>query len=884
LTVAEHTLPNIESAARCSTSSVLADCASSANGLPDAEAARRLDEYGPNVLRAHEVPAWSILARQFRNPLLLLLLAAATVSGLTGEGTDALIIAGIVSLSVGLGFVNEFRSERAVAALHRQIRHSALVTRDGVPRRIDVADIVPGDVISISIGDIVPADLRLLDVNELSCDEAVLTGESLPVTKTSAPVERGTASCALMGTVVRGGTGRGVVVATGTRTSFGRIALGLGERHAETAFQIGLHQFSILLVRVAGVLTATIFVLNVLLHGSLLEALLFSLAIAIGITPQLLPAIVTVSLSTGSRRLAQRKVLVKRLVSIEDLGNITMLFTDKTGTLTEGHITFDRAIDAAASPNERAHLLGLVCNEATLDRAGHAVSGNQLDVALYDAAPPAIADAARAWNRVDVRPFDHTRRIASVIADAVDGTRWLIVKGEPEGVIARCASPPAATGTTLAELSRSGSRIIALGARRAPDVSAATDADEQGLTFVGFLVFFDRPKAHASESLQRLAQLGIEVKVITGDSEAVAVAVCGQLGLEVRGAQTGDEVDAMSDDALVRALGETTVFARVGPETKARIVRLQRSQGSDVGFLGDGVNDALALHHADVGISVDSGADVAKDAADIILLDKDLGVLADGVTEGRRIFANTIKYVLMATSSNFGNMFSAAIASAFLSFLPMLPSQILLNNVLYDIGQMTIPTDNVDAEMLARPSAWDVMFIRRFMTFFGPISSVFDFATFGILLGVLHAHAPEFRTGWFVESLATQSLVIFAIRTRRSPFWRSRPSNPLLVASLLVPLVGAVLPYMPFGAQLGFTHLPAVYYPMLLGLIVTYLALVEVSKVFFYRRPTVGRPLARRQPHAVRRAYRRAAHFRPGRRRAPVTTAAGGGYAKSPVQ
>jgi Mg2+-importing ATPase len=861
VSVTAGAVPDVGTAAQESVAGVLADCGSTERGLSSDEAQRRLAADGPNALRTHEVPAWTILARQLRNPLLLLLLAAALVSAFFGEGTDAVIITAIVSLSIGLGFFNEYRSEQAVAALHRQIQHRAVVIRDGEPRRINVVDIVRGDIVSIAVGDIVPADLRLLDVHDLACDEAVLTGESLPVEKGEEPVADGTGSCALMGTVVRSGSGRGVVVATGTRTAFGRIAAGLGERHAETAFQVGLHDFSVLLVRVAGVLTASIFVINVLLHRSLLDALLFSLAIAIGITPQLLPAIVTVSLSAGSRRLAQRKVLVKRLVSIEDLGNIAVLFTDKTGTLTEGRITFDRAIDAGGGADTHAHELGLVCNEAVLDERGDVVSGNQLDVVLYEAAPPTVAAAARAWRRVDVRPFDHERRLTSVLADDPAGGRRIVVKGEPEGVLGRCAAPPAAATQTFAALAHQGRRIIAIGSRPAPDATSVHAAGEDKLEFDGFLVFVDRPKADAAPSLARLATLGVDVKLITGDSAAVAETVCAELGLAVEGSMTGAEVDALDDDALATRIDTTTVFARVGPETKARIVKVRRSRGADVAFMGDGVNDALALHHADVGISVDSATDVAKDAADIILLDKSLGVLADGVTEGRRIFANTIKYVLMATSSNFGNMFSAAVASAFLSFLPMLPSQILLNNVLYDIGQTTIPTDHVDPEMLARPSAWDVRFIRRFMTFFGPISSIFDFATFGILIGVLHAHATEFRTGWFVESLATQSLVILVIRTRRIPFWRSRPSMPLLLASILVPAVGLVLPYMPFGGDLGFTHLPAVYYPLLVGLVVTYLALVEAGKVIFYRREVAGEPLARRRSHAIRRAHRRASHF-----------------------
>ncbi len=842
-----------------STANAVGALESATDGLSPAEATRRLAEYGPNALRTHTVRAWSVLARQLRNPLLLLLLAAAAVSGLTGDPTDAVIIAVIVSLSVGLGFVNEFRSEQAVAALHAQIRHTALVVRGGVPQRVDVVSIVPGDIVQLSVGDIVPADVRLLEATELECDEAVLTGESLPVDKSCDPAAH-EKSCALMGTIVREGTARGVVVRTGMQTAFGKIAAGLGERPGETAFQIGLRKFSFLLVRVAGVLTVSIFVINIALHRPFIDALLFSLAIAIGLTPQLLPAIVTVSLSTGSRRLARKKVLVKRLVSIEDLGNITLLFTDKTGTLTEGHITFDRTADPSGAPVARAHLLGLVCNEAVVD-AGKAVSGNALDVALWDAADAETAAAANGWKRVALRPFDHERRMSVVVADAPDGRRWLVVKGEPEGVLARSDHIPPTAARTLSDLYDAGARVIAIGARPAPDLTQPTDADEQHLEFVGFVVFTDRPKADAAPSLARLAKLGIVVKVISGDSQQVAVKVCTDLGLEMLGSLTGDQVDALDDAALGEAIDHTTVFARVGPETKSRIVRVQRSRGADVAFMGDGVNDAVALHHADVGISVDTGTDVAKDAADVILLDKDLGVLADGVVEGRRIFANTIKYVLMATSSNFGNMFSAAGASAFLSFLPMLPSQILLNNLLYDGSQMTIPTDNVDEEMLARPSAWDLGFIRSFMIFFGPLSSVFDFATFGVMIGLLHAHAAEFRTGWFVESLSTQALVIFVIRTRRHPFWRSRPSRPLTIASLVVPMIGVALPYTPFGHALGFTHLPLVYYPILGGMVVAYLALVEQTKGIFYRRRPIGPPIAAPIPERTRRIRRRASRF-----------------------
>jgi Mg2+-importing ATPase len=667
-----------------------------------------------------------------------------------------------------------------------------------------------------------------------------------------------------MGTIVNDGAGIGVVTHTGTRTSFGRIAIGLGERHAETAFQSGLRAFSALLVRVAVVLSAFVFVVNVLLSRPVVEALLFSLAIAIGITPQLLPAIVTVSLSTGSRRLAHRKVLVKRLVSIEDLGNITLLFTDKTGTLTDGHIEYQRGIEAGATGCSSLEL-GLLCNDASV--AGtDVVSGNALDVALWRAAPAAVEERVRQWTRLSTRPFDHERRWGSVIVEGRHSQRLLVMKGEPERVLARCTSVPTGTARQLHQLYEEGARVVAVASKGVERDAVLAGDVEQRLEFGGFLIFADRVKVDAAASLARLAALGIVVKVITGDSEEVARKVCTDLAMEMLGSLTGDAVDAMDDAELARRIDETTVFARTDPETKARIIRVQRERGADVAFLGDGVNDAVALHHADVGISVDTATDVAKDAADIILLDKDLGVLADGVVEGRRIFANTIKYILMATSSNFGNMFSAACASLFLSFLPMLPTQILLNNLLYDVSQMTIPSDNVDEELLRRPSAWDVAFIRRFMFFFGPISSAFDFATFGLMLWVLNAAPPEFRTGWFVESLATQTLVVFVIRTRRHPFWKSRPSTPLLCTSLTIPVVGILFPYLPFAPKFGFTHLPIAFYCLLALIVVVYLVTIEIAKHHFFEAPASTRPLAIRLPHALRRTHRRATPFSRRRR------------------
>ena len=835
-------------------------------GLAGTDAEARLRTFGANVLPARPVTAWGILLGQLRNPLLFLLLAAAAISAFTGGVTDAAIIATIVVLSVGLGFVNEYRSARAVAALHGDIHYEALVWRDGRQREVDVSVLVPGDVVALRIGDVVPADLRIVRTDQLECDEAVLTGESMAAAKTTEPVA-GTdsavdlPSCAFMGTIVHQGAGQGVVVSTGAATAFGAIAAGLGERQAETAFQVGLRGFSRFLVKVAGVLTVSIFVINVALSRPLLDAFLFSLAIAIGITPQLLPAIVSVSLSTGSRALARKRVLVKRLVTIEDLGNIEVLFTDKTGTLTEGDITFHEALDPAGAEAQEPLLLGLVCNEATMTADGP-VGGNALDQALYRGAgaEALLADLSR-YRRLAALPFDHERQLVSVLVSVDGGATLLVTKGAPEAVLARCVDVHAASAAVLEGLFADGARVVAVATREVPGLAAVTARDEHDLRLAGFLAFVDRPKADAGASIAKLGELGIAVKVITGDNGTVAVKVCRDIGVEVESVLSGAELERLDDDTLVAAIPGTTVFARVSPDQKSRIIKLARRGGADVAFLGDGVNDAVALHAADVGISVESATDVAKDAADIVLLDKDLGVLADGVMEGRRIFANTLKYVLMATSSNFGNMFSAAGASLFLSFLPMLPSQILLNNLIYDVGQLAIPTDRVDAEVLARPAGWDIAFVRRFMAVFGPVSSLFDFMTFYVMLVVLDAGHREFRTGWFVESLATQTLVVFVIRTRRVPFLRSRPSRAMIVLPITCALIGAALPFTPLAPALGFTALPLAFFLILVAMIVAYLVLVEAVKARFYSHQerveaSPPSPAQRHHRHVRRRAAR----------------------------
>ncbi|MCV7136170.1 magnesium-translocating P-type ATPase [Mycobacterium hodleri] len=858
------TTPGVVTAERVACTSadeVLVWLDSTRQGLSGTEAAARLTSHGPNAVRTHEVSALAVLGRQLRSALLILLAGTAVLSYFLGDGTQAVIIGVILVASIGLGFFNEYRAERMAAHLHSSLRHTTMVRRDGRFTTVDVVELVPGDVVRLGLGEVVPADVRLLEVSGLECDESILTGESSAAEKWSETTKTGvgladSTDLAFMGTIVSAGEGSGVVFATGADAQFGRIAAGLGTRQPETAFQEGLRRFSYLLLWVAVTLTAVILVTNVLLQRSIIDSVLFALAIAVGITPQLLPAVVSTSLATGAGRLAKLKVLVKRLVCIEDLGDIDVLITDKTGTLTDGHITLVDALDPDGHSADPVLHLGLLATAVDPDTGGG--SGNALDAALWES-PRARDVAVAALPLVATRPFDHTRRAASALVG--DGARRvLIVKGAPEQVMATCVGVPSAAESTLEALFADGRRVVAVASKPAPGLSSIAAEDESELTLEGFLVFADEPKAAARESLARLAGLGIEVKVATGDNPRVAERVCADLGLVSKGTVTGAELDQLEDGAFDDRVRNCTIFARISPEHKARLVTSARRNGRSVGFLGDGVNDALALHAADVGISVDTATDVAKDAADVVLLEKDLGVLASGVAEGRRIFANTIKYVLMGTSSNFGNMFSAAAASAVLSFLPMLPSQILLNNLLYDSSQLAIPTDRVDEEQLQAPAHWNIAFIRRFMLTFGPISSLFDFITFGLMLGVLHAGPVEFRTGWFVESLATQTLIIFAIRTRRIPFYRSRPGIVLTAATFTVIGVGVALTLSPLATALGFTPLPLAFFAALAVMALLYLVLVEVTKKVFYADSAPGRDRRRTRGHE-HRIHRRAARF-----------------------
>jgi Mg2+-importing ATPase len=833
---------------------LLAHVDTTPSGLGLEEVARRLVRMGPNAVRTHHARALLVLAHQVRSPILGLLAIVATVSGLLGEPADAGIVGAVLILSVGLGFVDEYRAERAGEALHRQLRSRARVRRDDEWTTCDVTGLVPGDVVALGPGDVIPADVALIESTGLECNESVLTGESDAVPKAGTP-GAGVSRVCHMGTVVRSGTGVGVVVATGSATTFGHIAARLGERHEETGFQRGLRQLSTLLARVAGVLGTFALIANLVLDRPVTESLLYASAVAIGVTPQLLPAVVTTGLASGARRLARRRVLVKRLVSIEDLGDIELLLTDKTGTLTEGTITLEHARDVDGR-RDGPDVDRLIASAAMCTLA----DGDAIDTALRAAVGDRLT--GQVGGQVVARvPFDHVRRMASVLVVRDDDRtrRTLVVKGAPEAVLARCATVPDAVWPMVDDEFAVGGRVLVVARRDMPDVDTVTADDERDLEFMGLLVFRDRPRRDAAAAIARLGALGVSVKVITGDNPAVAQHVWHELGLGPTDVLLGDEVDTLDDADLAGRFATTSIFARVDPEQKARLVRLHRQAGTGVGYLGDGINDALALHAADVGISVDGAVDVARDAADVILLDKDLGVLADGVVEGRRTFSNTVKYVMMSTSSNLGNMVSAAVATAVLPFLPLLPAQILLANLLYDTSQLAVPTDRVDDEWLARPSHWDLRRIRRFMAVFGPLSSAFDLLMFGVLLWVLDASAPEFRSAWFVESLLTQSLVVLVIRTDRVPFLRSRPSRALAIALALVVVVAVVLPWSPLAGSLGFTRLPLEVPLLIVAMVVVYLSLVELTKAVLGTWLDLGGRAPSRRPH--HRVHRRAARF-----------------------
>ncbi len=813
-----------------------------------AVAVERLRSEGPNTIEEHgrRSPA-AILVSQFASPLVILLVAASVVAIAVGDQVDASIILVIVGVSAALGFVQEARSEGAVAALRARLALQATVIRDGVARDIPASELVRGDVVVLNAGDIVPADGRILDANHLYVDESALTGESAPGLKTAKPGPFDLVNDAdkdafvFFGTSVVSGVGHVELTATGSRTAYGLIARRLIERAPRNDFERGVRSFGLLVSRVILLLVVGVFAADIALRRPLVESLLFAIALAVGLTPELLPAIVTVNLSRGARALARRGVLVKRLPAIQNLGSMTILCTDKTGTLTEGRLTFERAI--RPDGDEAPEALAL----AWLNSHFETGFTNPLDMAIEatGSGPPDLAT----YRKLGELPFDFERRCLGILVARPDGSPLLISKGAPEAILDRSsrirtadgtapldASGRASVETLIAAAAADGDRTIAVGSRTDIDATNLEPSLESDLVFEGFLLFSDPPKADIGATLKELQSLGVSLKVVTGDSDVVARAVAKQAGLDVTGVLTGDEIRRLSPQAFGARAQATTIFARVDPDQKLHVIQALQARGEVVGYLGDGINDAPPLHVADVGISVDNGTDVARAAADIVLLQPSLAAIAQGVREGRRTFAHTLKYIRMGISSNFGNMLSMAGAAVFLPFLPMLPSQILLNNLIYDASQTAIPSDDIDPETEQEPARWDIGGIERFMLVFGPISSVFDYLTFGFLLVVLHASEAEFHTGWFVESLASQVLVIFAIRTRRSPFWRSQPSRPLIAAAIGAIVVAIVLAISPLGGILGFAALPPPFWATLAAFVIAYLAIVEVVKRWLYRR------------------------------------------------
>ena len=806
-------------------------------GLTSQEAAERLQQFGPNEPAPPcRRSAVRDLLRLFLNPLVLILLIAASVSGFLGQAVDAGIIITIVLLSVTTDFIQTYHSDRAVEQLRERVAPTATTLRDGEWREIRRADIVPGDLVRLSAGDMVPADARLLVSRDLYIQQAALTGESLPAEKEAKGGETSTLPDApnmvFLGTSVVSGSATALVVATGVRTSFGDIAARLSSPPEATPFDRGLKDFSLLLTRTVFFLVMFLLVVSFTQHRSPLQSLLFAVALAVGLTPEFLPMITTITLSKGARVMAQEKVIVKHLSAIQNFGSVDVLCTDKTGTITSGQMILDRSLDPFGAASQAPF------NLAYSNSKFQTGIRSPLDAAILQRPEP---EEAKGYQKRDEIPYDFERRRLSIVVER-NGTRLLITKGSPEGILPLLASyevggravPIDADALSRCQkaykdLSTLGLRTLAVAYAKVESKHDYSVSDEVRLTLVGFLAFADPPLPDAAEALAALRRDGVEVKIITGDGEIVTRHVCDQVGLDAGQVVLGDEVDQMTDAALPQVAETTTTFARISPAQKNRILLALKHRGRIVGFMGDGINDAPSLHAADVGISVSTAVDVARDAADIILVKPGLNILDRGIEEGRKAFGNVMKYLLMGTSSNFGNMFSMAGASIFLPFLPMLPTQILLNNFLYDLSQITIPTDNVDGEYLRKPQHWDIHLIRNFMIFIGPISSIFDFLTFYVLLHFFHAKEALFHTGWFVESIATQTLVIFIIRTARNPL-RSRPSRPLILTTMIIVAIGVLLPYSPLARTLGFVPLPGIYLAFVAAATLIYLSLVEAGK------------------------------------------------------
>jgi P-type Mg2+ transporter len=821
---------------------MLQDRQSTATGLSQQEAQQRLTQYGANSLtKTRQSSGFTLLLNQFKSPIILILVFAAVLSIFLKDAVDAIIILTIVLISGLLGFWQERGASNAVAKLLALVQVKATVLRDGQPQEIPNQEVVPGDIVQLSAGKNIPGDCLVLESNDLSVDEAVLTGETYPVDKFSSvlPEETGLSqrtNSLYMGTHVISGTATAIVVHTGKSTEFGQVSERLKLRPAETEFERGLSQFGYFLMEVTLILVVLIFVANVYLQRPVLESFMFSLALAVGLTPQLLPAIVSVNLARGAKKMADKQVIVKRLPAIENFGSMNVFCTDKTGTLTEGAVKIHAAVDVEGKESDRVLLY------AYLNAASESGYVNPIDNAIREHKTFDIT----AYQKLDEVPYDFNRKRLSILFKH-EQRSLIVIKGALKNILAVCSTVETADGQTIditdqrtklqqqaTDLGSKGFRALGVAYRKFDQDSFDKD-DETAMTFLGYLALFDPPKAGIADTLKELQRLGITPKMITGDSHAVAVSIIQQVGLPAPKTLTGPEMNQLSDAALLHRVQQVTVFAEVEPNQKERIIIALKKAGNVVGYLGDGINDASALHAADVGISVESAVDVAKEAADIVLMEKDLNVLVEGVKEGRITFANTLKYVFMATSANFGNMFSMAGISLFLPFLPLLPSQILLTNLLTDFPELTIATDRVDRELTNKPRRMDIKFIRNFMVVFGLLSSVFDYLTFWALLSLLHAQPEQFRTGWFIESTISASLVVLVVRTRQS-ILQSKPGKYLFAATLATVAAALIIPFTPLSPILGFRALPLEFLLVLGAIVALYIVMAEVVKHAFYRR------------------------------------------------
>ena len=842
--------------ARSDTETVLRELESRPDGLSQAEADSRLKQYGLNeIAREKRQSALMRLLSNVKNPLVLLLTALGVLSFLTGDLRATAVIFVMVVLGVVLRFFQEMRADNAAEKLKAMVSNTATLVRDGKEAEVPLKMLVPGDIIRLAAGDMVPADVRVLSAKDLFLNQAALTGESLPVERKAGAVSADVQNplelpnICFLGSNVESGSATAVVIHTGDKTYFGSLAASIVGQRQLTSFDKGVNRFTWLMIRFIAVMVPAVFLINGLSKHNWLEAFLFAMAVAVGLTPEMLPMIVTVNLSKGALAMARKKVIVKRLNAIQNFGAMDVLCTDKTGTLTQGKIVLEKHLDAHGDPSEKVLQYGY------LNSYHHTGLKNLLDEAILDHEElEERLKAKEKYRKIDEIPFDFVRRRMSVVVEDETGLNTLICKGAVEEVLGLCTRVEVrgevievlpehdAKRRLLADdLNGQGFRVIALAYKQMP---GATDEpvyaikDESDLILLGFLAFLDPPKDSATEALKRLHSLSVDVKILTGDNEIITAYICKEVGMPVEHLLLGSQIEGMTETALAEAATKTSVFARLAPAHKEHIIRALQSKGHVLGFMGDGINDAPALKAADVGISVDSAVDIAKESSDIILLENSLLILEQGVMEGRRVFGNIVKYIKMAASSNFGNMFSVVGASAFLRFLPMLPIQVLTNNLLYDFSQTTIPTDEVDADWLIKPRKWEIGGILRFILFIGPISSIFDYLTFFMMLYLFNCwHNPAlFHTGWFVESLFTQTLIIHVIRTNKIPFLQSWASWPLILTSIIIVAVGAGLTVSPLAGALGFVALPPRYWLLLSVILVCYVVLTQLMKTWFYRR------------------------------------------------